>query len=179
MNKKVLILSSSPRKNGNSDLLCDEFARGAAESGNQVEKIFLGNKNIHFCNACGSCVNNSGSCSIKDDMEEIKNKLIAADVIVLSTPVYFYTMSAQLKRFIDRNAFFYRDIQPKEYYYIMTSADTSKYAMKRVIEEFRGYLACVGGGREMGTIYGTGVWDKGDIKSSKTMNEAYQMGRKV
>lgn len=55
MNKKVLILSSSPRRGGNSDMLCDEFMRGAVATGNQVEKIFLHDKNIHCCTGCGTC----------------------------------------------------------------------------------------------------------------------------
>lgn len=179
MSKNVLILSSSPRKGGNSDLLCDEFMRGAVCAGNQVEKVRLAEQNIQFCNACGSCVKNPGHCPLKDDMDKLKEKLVAADVVVLATPVYFYTMAAQLKQFIDRNAYFYQDVEPKEYYYLMTSADDNKSAMKRVIEEFRGYMACLGGGHERGMVFGTGTWDKGDIVGSRAMKEAYEMGKKV
>lgn len=71
--KNVLILSGSPRRNGNSDLLCDEFFRGAEDAGNQVEKIFVRDKKIGYCNACYGCRKN-GKCVIKDDMAEILEK---------------------------------------------------------------------------------------------------------
>ena len=77
MNKKVLILSASPRKHGNSDLLCDRFADGARESGNEVEKIFLDEKNIGFCRGCGACAVTK-RCVIKDDMAEILDKMVKA-----------------------------------------------------------------------------------------------------
>ena len=101
--KNILILSGSPRKGGNSDLLCDEFLRGAQESGNKVEKIFLRNKKIGYCNACYYCKKSGGKCTIQDDMSEILDKMQAADVIVLASPVYFYSIDAQMKAVIDRS----------------------------------------------------------------------------
>ncbi len=96
--KKVLIISGSPRKNGNSDTLCNEFMKGAKESGNIVEKINLSEKNIDFARTCETCCKNEVcSCNQKDDVAEIIQKMIDVDVIVLSTPTYFYGMSAQLK----------------------------------------------------------------------------------
>ena len=73
--KKVLILSGSPRKGGNSDTLCDEFMKGAIESGNEVEKIFVAGKNIGYCKACYAC-KDSGVCVIKDDMAEVLQKVL-------------------------------------------------------------------------------------------------------
>jgi multimeric flavodoxin WrbA len=177
MSKKVLIISSSPRKQGNSDILCDEFVRGAADGGNVVEKVFLKDKNINYCTGCGYCFNQRGKCSQKDDMEEMKQKLIAADAIVMATPVYFYTMAGQLKTFIDRNCFFYTQLSGKDFYFIMTAADGNKSAMDRTIEEFRGYLSCLDNAVEKGIIYGTGAWNKGDIQKSKAVEEAYNMGK--
>ena len=87
--KQVLIISASPRKNGNSDLLCDQFAQGAKESGHHVEKVFLTEKQIGYCRGCGVC-NTTHVCVQKDDMAEILDKMVKADVIVLATPVYFY-----------------------------------------------------------------------------------------
>ena len=92
MNKKVLIISGSPRKGGNSDLLCDEFMRGALESGNEVEKIRVAEKKISFCSACYYCRQSGGVCAKKDDMADILQKVIDADVIVLASPVYFYSI---------------------------------------------------------------------------------------
>lgn len=94
MSKNVLIVSASPRKGGNSDLLCDQFIQGVLESKNQVEKIFLKDKDINYCTGCGACYEKEASCSQTDDMGEILEKMIGADVIVLATPVYFYTMNA-------------------------------------------------------------------------------------
>lgn len=102
MNQKVLILSGSPRKGGNSDLLCDQFKKGAEEGGNQVEKIFLRSKKIAYCTACYYCKKSGGVCAIKDDMAEILEKMHWADVIVLASPIYFYSIDAQMKAVIDR-----------------------------------------------------------------------------
>lgn len=90
--KKVLILSGSPRKDGNSDLLCSEFMRGAQESGNEVQKIFVRSKKIVPCNACYYCRDHGGKCALNDDMSEILDAMQAADVIVMASPVYFYSI---------------------------------------------------------------------------------------
>ena len=179
MSKKVLILSASPRKGGNSDLLCDQFLLGAKEAGNQVEKIFLRGKKINYCVACGACQSNGGSCVQKDDMSEVLDKMMGADVIVMATPVYFYTMNGQMKTLIDRTYARYTKISNKEMYFIMSAATGSKQALERTLEGFRGFTSCLNSVQEQGVIYGTGAWKAGDIKGSKTMNEAYDMGEKV
>lgn len=97
---RALIISSSPRKRGNSDVLCDQFARGAAEAGYEVEKVNLREKKLSPCRACYACMENH-VCAIKDDMAEIFPKLVAADVIVLASPVYFYSVCSQMKILID------------------------------------------------------------------------------
>ncbi|MGN0626398.1 MAG: flavodoxin family protein [Oscillospiraceae bacterium] len=178
MSKKILILSGSPRKGGNSDILCDEFMKGAKESGNEVEKIRVAEKNIGFCRACYAC-KNSGVCVIKDDVSEILQKMIDADVLVLASPVYFYSIDAQLKALIDRTVARWTEVKNKEFYFIMTAADSEKESMKTSLACFRGYADCVSGAKEMGVIYGTGVYEKGEIKDKKAMREAYEMGLKV
>ena len=102
MSKKVLILSGSPRKGGNSDLLCDEFMRGAIDVGNTVAKIRVPEKKIAPCLGCYYCAKNGGKCVQPDDMAELLQKMIDADVLVLASPVYFYSICAQLKAVIDR-----------------------------------------------------------------------------
>ena len=149
MGKKVLILSASPRKGGNSDLLCDQFLLGAREAGYQVEKVFLGDRKIAYCTGCGTCVSRKGECSRHDDMAEILAKMIAADVIVMATPLYFYTMNGQMKTLIDRTCAGYTLLADKELYFIMTAADASRQAMDRTLEEFRGFASCLDGAREM------------------------------
>lgn len=179
MNKKVLILSASPRKNGNSDTLCNEFIRGANESGNITEKIFLRDKKINFCMGCGVC-NNTHKCVQKDDMAEILNKMVNADVIVMATPVYFYTMDGQMKTLIDRTVPRYTEISDKDFYFIVTAADTDKSMMRKTIECFRGFTEdCLKNPHEKGIIYGTGAWKVGEIQNNPAMDEAYQMGKNV
>lgn len=114
MSKKVLILSSSFRKGGNSDTLCDQFAMGARDAGHAVEKIFLNDKHIGYCRGCGVC-NTTHKCIQKDDMAEILNKMVEADVIVMGTPVYFYSMNGQMKTLIDRTVPRYEEISGKEF----------------------------------------------------------------
>lgn len=178
MNKKVLILSGSPRKNGNSDILCDEFMKGAKESGNEVEKIRVSEKNIGYCRACYAC-KETGICAIKDDMGEVLQKMIDADVIVLASPVYFYSIDAQLKALIDRTVARWLEVKDKEFYYIVTAADEEKESAETTIQCFRGYADCVEGAKEKGIIYGMGAYEKGEIKNSSAMEEAYNMGKNI
>ena len=179
MSKKVLILSGSPRKGGNSDLLCDEFMRGALEAGNQVEKIRVAEKKIGYCSACYLCRQSGGICAKKDDMAEVLQEMIDADVIVLASPVYFYSIDAQLKTVIDRTVARWTEVKDKEFYYIVTCADEERASQKRTIECFRGYADCVEGAKEMGVIYGTGVYDVGEIKNSPVFAEAFNMGLSI
>lgn len=98
---RILIISSSPRTAGNSEVLCERFAKGASESGHEVETLLLRQMNIAPCHACYACME-THTCAIQDDMKEVFQKLKDADVIVLASPVYFYSVSAQMKAVIDR-----------------------------------------------------------------------------
>lgn len=179
MAKKILILSSSPRRGGNSDTLCDQFMRGALEAGNQVEKIFLKDKQINYCTGCSVCSMYGKPCPQQDDAAELVEKMIEADVIVLATPVYFYTMSAQMKTFIDRCCARYLEIKNKEFYFIIAAAETSIPMMERTIDGFRGFLDCLEGPVEKGVIYGVGAWKTGEIEGTPAMMEAYEAGKKA
>lgn len=178
MSKKVLILSGSPRKGGNSDILCDEFAKGAIEAGHEVEKIRVAEKNIGYCRACYAC-KETGKCVIKDDMAEVLQKMIDADVLVLASPVYFYSIDAQLKAVIDRTVARWLEVRDKEFYYIVTAADSEHSSAETTLSCFRGYADCVEGAKEMGVIYGMGAYEKGEIKSLPAMDDAYEAGKRV
>ena len=179
MSKNILVLSASFRKGGNSDTLCDEFIKGALESGNTVEKIYLNDYKINFCRGCGVC-NTTHKCVQKDDMEKILDKMVKADVIVMATPVYFYNMNGQMKTLIDRTVPRYEEIKNKDFYFILAAADNSRQNMQRVLESFRGFTEdCLEGTKEKGVIYGIGAWQIGDIKSSPALKEAYEMGKKA
>lgn len=110
-------------------------------------------------------------------MAEIMDKMVNADVIVFATPVYFYTMDAQLKTLIDRTVPRYTEMVNKEVYYILTAADTNAANLEKTVESIRGFtLDCLDGAVEKGILYGTGVWDKGEVQSSVHMKTAYEMG---
>lgn len=105
--------------------------------------------------------------------------MIAADSIVMATPVYFYTMNGQMKTLIDRTCSRYTEINDKEFYFIVAAADDSKQAMERKLEGFWGFTSCLECAKEKGVIYGTRAWNIGDIKGSKAVGQAYEMGKAV
>ncbi|WP_321994558.1 flavodoxin family protein [Clostridium butyricum] len=175
---KVLAISGSPRIGGNSETLCDRFLEGAKEAGHDIEKINLSQKKISPCFACSSC-ENTGVCVQKDDMAEMLKKVIAADVIILSTPVYFYSVSAQMKLFIDRCFSEFRQIKDKDFYFIISAAASDHEAMSPVIGTLKGYTVCLPGAQVKGIIYGTGAWEKGDILRMPVIDEAYEAGKSI
>ncbi|MBQ7649687.1 MAG: flavodoxin family protein [Victivallales bacterium] len=178
--KKVLIISASPRKGGNSDLLCDQFAKGATEAGHNVEKIRLAEKNVGYCTGCYAC-QKLGKCVQKDDANELVEKMLSADVVVLATPVYFYSMDAQLKALIDRSVSRWADFgrfKGTEFWLVITAADESHDMMSATLEGLRGFMRdCMDGSIERGVIYGTGAYEKGAIRSLPVFNEAYEAGK--
>lgn len=117
--------------------------------------------------------------AIKDDMAEILEKMHWADVIVMASPVYFYSIDAQMKTVIDRTVAQWTQIKNKEFYYIMAAAEESSTVMDCTLECFRGLAACLSGSKEMGVIYGKGVYEAGAIKNMPVMKEAYERGKEV
>ena len=178
--KKVLIISASPRKGGNSDLLCDEFAKGAIEAGHEVEKIRLAEKKVGYCTGCYAC-QKLNKCVQNDDANAIVEKMLAADVIVLATPVYFYSMDAQLKALIDRTVSRWSDFgrfKGTEFWHIITAADTNKNMMSATLEGLRGFMRdCMEGSVERGVLYGTGAYEKGEVRDLPVFKEAYEAGK--
>ena len=175
---KVLIISSSPRKDGNSEVLCDRFAKGASEAGHKVEILTLRDKRIAPCKACYACME-SHTCAIKDDMEAIFPKLVEADTVVLASPVYFYSVSAQMKAMIDRCLVGHKSIAGKKFYFIVTAADPQHEAVEGTLSAFRGFIRCLPDAQEKGVIYGTGTWDKGDVYRHPSYEQAYKMGKEI
>jgi len=101
--KQVLVILGSPRKKGNSATLAARISRGAKSAGAEVETLFLQDLKISPCRGCDTCQkHDSKGCAIKDDMQQIYQKLIRADAWVIASPVYWFTMSAQTKIFMDR-----------------------------------------------------------------------------
>ncbi len=178
--KNVLVISASPRKGGNSDLLCDQFARGAVEAGHMVEKIRLAEKNVGFCTGCYAC-QKLKRCVQDDDANELVEKMLSADVIVLATPVYFYSMDAQLKALIDRSVSRWEDFgrfRGTEFWLVITAADESHDQMAATLAGLRGFMHdCMEGSVERGVLYGTGAYEKGEVRSLPVFQEAYEAGK--
>lgn len=174
--KSVLILSASPRKQGNSDILCDEFMKGVVESGNQVEIISLYDKNIGFCRACYACFK-TGRCVIDDDMAMILEKMQESDVIVVSTPTYFLTMNGMLKTAIDRFLPKWRDLGGHDVYFIITGHD-GKRGLELVGKELTAIFENLGN-TVKGIIWGEGVWQKGEVIGTRAMVEAFETGKSI
>jgi multimeric flavodoxin WrbA len=98
---KILAISCSPRKKGNTAIILEEALKGAQREGAEVELYSVSDKKIEPCDGCRTC-NETGKCHIQDDMQELFEKMLAADGIIFGTPVYFYAMSGQAKTVIDR-----------------------------------------------------------------------------
>ncbi|OIQ50132.1 FMN-dependent NADH-azoreductase [Pseudodesulfovibrio hydrargyri] len=176
--KNVLIVSASPRDEGNSDILCDEFLRGAAEAGHRAEKIRLSDLDINFCLGCCSCISDPGSCVQDDDMAPLMKKALEADVLVLASPVYFMTFNARMKNFIDRFCPIYTMVRDLDVYFIASAAG-GRRSIDSVVAGFRVFTDCLYGARERGVVACTGIWDEGGVKGTGSLREAYDMGRNV
>jgi len=177
MSKKVLIIASSPRKGGNSDILAGKFSEGAREVGHDVEEIFIRDKQINYCTGCESCFDEK-PCPQDDDMPAVLDSIIAADVIVMATPVYFYTMNAQMKTLVDRCCALYTKIINKDFYFIITAADEEDSAADGTIASLREYLRCLDDVHEKGIIRGVGAFRAGEI-DEKYKIRAYEMGKAI
>ena len=174
--KRVAVLSASPRKNGNSDILCHECIRGAEEAGHTCELIPLYEKKIGLCRACYACFK-TGRYVLNDDMAEILEKVQDSDVLVIATPTYFLTMNGMLKTVIDRFLPKWKDLGGHEVYFIITGHD-SKAGLKLVETELENIFTHLGNDIK-GTIWGEKVWKKGEVLQTPAMEKAYQAGRNI
>lgn len=179
MNKKVLIISSSPRKGGNSETLAAAFAKGAQEAGNKVETIFLREKQISYCKGCLACMK-LGHCVIKDDAIEIVTKMHDANVLVFVTPVYYYCVSGQLKTMLDRaNPLFDTDYAFTKAYLLATAAENTPETFTGTEMAVKGWVDCFPRCVLVGTVFAGGVNNVGEIIDHIALKQAYQMGKEV
>lgn len=178
-NKSVLIISGSPRKGGNTDLLCDAFARGAEEVGGRVEKVFLADYRIdYFSEADEQRVGNRVN-EAEDDVPMLVDKMVQADVIVLASPVYYMNITGQLKTFIDRTFGRYREMKDKEFFYLTACADPEESTADWAINGFRGFVMCLPNPTERGMVKAIGMGRKGAVKGSRYEDEAYNLGKHI
>lgn len=174
--KTVLVLSASPRRGGNTDLLCDEFVRGAREAGGDVEKIFLDDYKIDFFHECHE--HSADSVSADDQAPLIIEKMTKADIIVLSSPVYYMNIDGQLKTLMDR-CYRNKGLGGKEFYYITACADAEDSTAETAIFAFRGFVVCLPEPVERGMVKAVGIGRKGAVEQSQYMQEAYNLGKTI
>ena len=179
MKKRVLIISSSPRKGGNSETLAASFARGAQEAGHLVETVYLREKQIGFCKGCFGCIK-LGHCVINDDAIDIVTRMNDADVLVFATPVYYYCVSGQLKTILDRaNPLYDGDYAFRKAYLLATAADDSPETFEGTEKAIQGWVDCFPRCTLAGTVFVGGVNEIGEIAGRPALEQAYQMGREI
>ena len=179
MSKKVLVISASPRRNGNSAALAEKFYKGAVEAGNDAEFISLHDKTIGFCRGCLVC-QETERCVIRDDADAIREKMLRADVICFATPIYYYEMSGQMKTLLDRgNPLYTSDYAFRDIYMLSTAADDDADTPNRAVSGLEGWIACFEKARLAGTVFCGGVSGVGEIAGNPKLKEAYEMGRNV
>ena len=174
----ILILSGSPRKGGNTELLVEAFAKGAAK--HHVEIISVRDYKVNPCLGCNACFKNeTNTCAQKDDMPVIYEKMGQADMFVIASPVYFYGISAQLKAVIDRLHNPIRDtFNIKKMALLLVGAATLPELFDAILTE---YNLCLNffNLEDAGKVLVRGVKDKGDIKDTDALNEAYTLGLSI
>ena len=180
MNKNVLVISTTLRKGGNSDILAESFIKGAEEAKNNVEKISLIDKKLDYCKGCLSC-QKTERCIINDDANEIIEKIKNSDVVVFSTPIYFYGMAGQMKTLLDRtNPLYPSEYKFKDIYLLATAADTDERAIDRAIVGLEGWIECFENTKLKGVVRGVGADIAGSIKKyEEKLREAYEFGKNV
>lgn len=185
MARKILVVIGSPRRNGNSASLAKEAAAGAKEAGAKVETIFLQGMNIQPCTACDACRRKlKKDCILKDDMRALYPKMKAADGIVIASPIYWFTVSAQTKLFMDRWYALGGDdgyeLAGKKFAVVLAYADADPFSSGavnalRMFQDAFNYL----GAEVVGTVYGS-AWKAGEIRKNKAlMDAARALGKKI
>ena len=183
--KQVLVILGSPRTKGNSSTLAARISRGAKSAGAEVETLFLHGLEINPCRGCDTCKKqDSKGCAVKDDMQEIYPKLIQADAWVIASPVYWFTMSAQTKTFMDRcyalTAYAENPFAGKRIAIAMSygDADPVRSGCVNALRTFQDAFRYTGS-KIVGMVYGSAT-EAGEIANNKAlMREAEELGRRL
>ena len=174
----ILIISGSHRKGGNTELLAEAFAKGAAAH-HHVEIVSVRDYKVNPCLGCNACFKTNGVCAQKDDMTILYEKMSQADMLVIASPVYFYGISAQLKAVIDR---FHNPIRDtfhiKKMALLLVGAATLPELFDAILAEYNLCLKFFGI-EDVGNVLVRGVKDKGDINNTDALNEAYRLGESI
>ncbi len=175
---KILVITGSPRKNGNSATLADHFIKGAKEAGHEIVQFDAAFKKVHPCIACNSCGMN-GPCVFKDDFEFVREHIIGADCVVFATPMYYFGISAQLKAVIDRFYAINGSIHvPKKAVLLMTYANTAASEAVPIKFHYEVLLKYLGW-TDAGQVIAPGVWPVGAIQHTRFPEQAYRLGKSI
>lgn len=177
MSKKVLIVTSSLRKNSNSDALAEAFAKGAESAGNEVEILSLKGRDIAYCKGCLAC-QRTKKCVMSDDAAEFTEKVKNADVLAFASPIYYYSLSGQLKTLLDRlNPLFSADCAFGDVYLLLTAADDTPGTEEGAVKCMQGWIDCFDNARLAGIVFCGGVNAPGDIAGAPALKEAFEKGK--
>lgn len=174
---KIIILTGSPHSNGTTALLADEFCAGAAEAGHNILRYDTAKLRIEACLGCDHCRILGGSCVHEDDMSHIYPHLQEAEAVVLVTPLYYFGMTAQLKRAVDR---FYA-INPalretsKKVYLISAGADVDEWAMEAIVSHYRTICLYLNW-EAAGTVLALGSGKPDDLVQTEYLSQAKSLG---
>ena len=175
---KILVITGSPRKNGNSNILADSFIKGAEEAGHSIVRFDSAFKNVHPCVACNKCGMN-GQCVFKDDFESVRNNIVDSDAVIFVSPMYYFGISAQIKAVIDRFYAINGQIHtPKKSALILTYADTSAKEAESIINHYETLLRYLNWS-DSGKIIASGVWMEGSVNNTQYVKQAYELGRNI
>lgn len=181
MSKKIIVLNGSPRKGGNTAMLCDAFAEGAKSSGQSVARFDLRQMNIHGCLGCMKGGKDPASpCVQKDDMDKIYPVYKEADMIVLASPMYYWSVTSQLKAAFDRlfavaetDANYRNPL--KDCVLLMAAEGNSESNWKPVLDYYHALLGHLGW-KDCGKVLAGGVMHIGDIAGKPFLEEARKLG---
>ena len=178
-NMNILILSGSPRKGGNTDLLVEAFAKGLSPK-HDVEIVSVRDYKVSPCMGCNACFRKEAhTCAQKDEMSIIYDKMALADMLVIASPVYFYGLSAQLKAAIDR---FHNPIRDtfhiRKMALLLVGAATLPELFNSILTQ---YQLCLNFFKleDVGRVLVRGVKDRGDIKNNEALSEAFLLGKSI
>lgn len=181
MTRKILIAIGSPRKDGNVTILANEFARGAKEAGHEVIIADVAHKNIAPCKACEYCFTSGGVCVQKDDMQEMYDLLHECDTLVFASPIYYYTFTAQIKAFMDRQfcAIGGNPFTIKDCVLLTTFEDKDPSVADSILLTYRSATAYCKW-NNLGEVVQNDCFEKGAIrKFPETLQKAYELGKSI
>lgn len=176
---KIIILMGSPNRKGSTNILVENFIKGAGESGHLCEVIDVCHANIHPCIGCVAC-GYEGPCVQKDDVELIRRKLLAADMVVFATPLYYYGMTAQLKAVVDRFCAYNSSLNSKHLKSaLLTVAWNADDWTFEALETHYKTLVRYINFEDKGMVLGLGCGTPEMTKHSRYPEEAYELGKRL